>query len=329
MNAHDGAPITLAAIRDTARRIRDHIRQTPVMNWRGGAIADLIGTDTDVHLKMELFQVTGTFKARGVMSVISAIPDADRVKGVTGFSAGNHAIAVAYGAQAFGIPARVVMLKSANPARIEKARRYGAEVVIAEDGAAAKAMADDIVTRHGMTFVHPFEGPRTVLGTATLGLEVAEQLPGLDAVVVAIGGGGLAAGVSAAIKLVSPGTEVIGVEPEGAASMTRSFAAGGPVTFPDICTIADSLAPPFTTPYTYGVCRANVDDIVTVNDDALKAAMRLLFDDLKLVVEPGGVAAVAALAGPLRERLAGRRVGVILCGSNIDLASFRELTGIN
>lgn len=319
--------LTLDAVRDTSRRIGAHVRRTPMMRWTHDAIQGRIGDAMDIHLKMELFQVTGTFKARGVMSVIAGLSDAERARGVTGFSAGNHAIAVAYGARAWGTPARVVMLKSANPARVEKARRYGAEVLIADDGAAAKAMADEIVAEHGMAFVHPFEGPRTVLGTATLGLEIAEQTSGLDAVVVAIGGGGLAAGVSAAMKLAQPGVKVFGVEPEGAACMRASFAEGGPVTFPNIRTIADSLAPPFTTPYTYGVCRANIDDIVTVGDDALVDAMRLLHEDLGLVVEPGGVAAVAAVLGPLRQELAGARVGVILCGSNIDLASFMKLTG--
>lgn len=327
MTEKQPGPITFESIRETAGLIGPYIRRTPAMRWAGGPFAERTGGVFDAYLKMELFQVTGTFKARGVLSVISRLSEQARARGVTGFSAGNHAIAVAYGAKAFGIPARVVMLKTANPARIAKARAYGAEVLIGEDGAAAKAMADDIVARDGMAFVHPFEGPNTVLGTATLGLELAEDLPGLDAVVVGVGGGGLAAGVAAAVKLHNPNIEVYGVEPEGAACMKKSFAEGGPVTWPEVRTIADSLGPPFTTPYTYGVCRANIDDIVTVSDEALRDAMRLLFDDLKLVVEPGGAAAVAGALGPFGARLKGKRVALILCGSNIDLETFSRLVG--
>ncbi len=330
LNLSDGAvmtaeSITLDAIRKTSALIAPHIRRTPVMQWNGGAFADAVGDAFDAYLKMELFQVTGTFKARGVLSNIARLSMEERARGVTAFSAGNHAIATAYGAKAFGIPAKVVMIKTANPARVEKARAYGAEVLIAEDGASAKAMADEIVATDGMAFVHPFEGANTVLGTATLGLELTEQLPDLDAVVVGIGGGGLAAGLAAAVKLHNPDVQVYGVEPEGAACMTKSFAEGGPVTWPEVRTIADSLGPPFTTPFTYGVCRANIDEIVTVSDDALRNAMRLLFDDLKLVVEPGGAAAVAGALGPLKSSLADKKVALILCGSNIDLGTFTDL----
>ncbi|RMF07594.1 MAG: pyridoxal-phosphate dependent enzyme [Alphaproteobacteria bacterium] len=321
-------PITLDAIRETHALIAPHVRRTPVMRWRGDAFTDEAGDLFDAYLKMELFQVTGTFKVRGVLSVLSRLSVEDRARGATGFSAGNHAIAVAYGARALGMPAKVVMLETANPARVRKARQYGAEVLVAADGASASAMAEEIVASDGMAFVHPFEGRNTVLGTGTLGLEMCEQIRDVEAVVVGIGGGGLAAGVAAAVKLHDPNVRVYGVEPEGAACMTKSFAEGGPVTWPVVRTIADSLAPPFTTPYTFGVCRDYVDDIVTVSDDALMHAMRLLFDDLKLVVEPGGVAAVAAALGPLKSRLAGKKVVLALCGSNIDLRSFSDLTGL-
>jgi threonine dehydratase len=149
-----------------------------------------------------------------------------------------------------------------------------------------------------------------------------EQAPGLDAVVVPIGGGGLCAGVATAVKLVRPETLVFGVEPEGADSMRRSFAAGTPQSIDAVRTIADSLGAPHAAPYSFELCRRNVDELVMVDDDALRRAMKLLFVSAKLAVEPAGAAATAALAGPLRERLAGKRVGLVVCGANIDPATF-------
>jgi threonine dehydratase len=179
-----------------------------------------------------------------------------------------------------------------------------------------------IEATEGRTFVHPFEGPLTALGTATLGLEFMEQVPDLDAVIVPIGGGGLCAGVSAAVKLSAPACRVFGVEPEGADSMHRSFAAGSPQAIESVKTIADSLGAPYATPYSFGLCRRYVDELVLVDDDALRRAMRLLMTSAKLAVEPAGAAATAALCGPLRERLAGKRVGLIVCGANIDPAGY-------
>ena len=174
--------------------------------------------------------------------------------------------------------------------------------------------------------MHPFEGPRTALGTATLGLELMEQVPDLDAVIVPIGGGGLCAGVAAAVKLVAAGCLVFGVEPEGADSMRRSFAAGSPQAIDAVRTIADSLGAPHAAPYSFDLCRRYVDELVLVDDDALRRAMLLLFTSAKLAVEPAGAAATAALCGPLRERLAGRRVGLVVCGANIDAATSRAIS---
>ncbi len=162
----------------------------------------------------------------------------------------------------------------------------------------------------------------TALGTATLGLEFARQAPGLDALIVPIGGGGLAAGTASTFKLVQPDCLIYGVEPEGADSMSRSFAAGSPQTIDKVRSIADSLGAPYALPYSFALCRQNVDDIVLVDDDALRRAMGLLFAEMKLAVEPAGAAATAALLGPLRQRLQGKRVGVIVCGANIDFSTF-------
>jgi len=216
----------------------------------------------------------------------------------------------------------VVMPRNANPFRVESCRGYGAEVVLVDDVHAAFAEVKRIESEEGRAFVHPFEGPLTALGTATLGLELCAQAPELEAVIIPIGGGGLCAGVASAVKQLSPETQIFGVEPEGADSMHRSFRSGKPESIDKVRTIADSLGAPHAAPYSFELCRRYLDDLAMVNDDQLRDAMRLLFRSAKLAVEPAGAAATAALCGPLRERLAGKRVALIVCGANIDAATF-------
>lgn len=313
---------SLDDIRAAREKLGARVRETPVWNWRGDAIARSAGTDTQVFLKLELFQYTGTFKARGALLNALALSDEQKQLGVTAVSAGNHAIAVAFAARSVGATAKVVMPKTANPARVALCRTYGAEVVLMDDVYAAFTEVERIQRDEGRTFIHPFEGELTVVGTATAGYELCNQVENLDAVIVPIGGGGLIAGIACAVKQMQPRCSVYGVEPEGADSMSRSFAAGSPQKLERVNTIADSLAAPYALPYSFGIAREFVDTIVTIPDDAMRRAMGLLFADMKLAVEPAGAAATAALCGPLRERLAGQRVGVIVCGTNIDLATF-------
>jgi threonine dehydratase len=313
---------TLERIRAVRARLGDLVVTTPVRRWQDEGLAAAAGADTQVFLKEELFQRTGTFKPRGALSVMLDLrPDA-LSRGVTAVSAGNHAMAVAYAARVLGTTARVVMPRSASPFRVTRCRELGAEVELVEDVHRAFDRVRQIEREEGRTFVHPFEGPLTALGTATVGLEVTEQVEGLDAVIVPIGGGGLCAGVAAAVKLARPSCQVFGVEPTGADTMTRSLAAGTPQAIDAVRTIADSLGAPHAAPYSFDLCRRYVDEVVLVDDDQLRSAMLLLFVSAKLAVEPAGAAATAALCGPLRERLAGRRVALIVCGANIDPATF-------
>ncbi len=307
------------------RELATYLEWTPVCPWGGRQLDALMPDGATVIAKLEQFQKTGTFKARGALSNVLALDDAQRRSGVTGASAGNHAIAIAFAAKAASSHAKVVMQASANPARIRAAEAFGAELVMAVDGRAAFAKVDEIATNDGRAVIHPFDGEHTVLGTAGVGLELFEDCPNLDAVLVAVGGGGLAAGVSAAIKSLNPNCEVYGVEPEGAAAMSRSFKTGKVVTLDRIETIADSLAPPMTMPYSLSVCRHYIDEIVVVSDAAICRAMALMFEDRGLAVEPAAAATTAALIGPLREKLAGKRVAIIVCGSNIDFESYEAL----
>ena len=317
--------ITLAEIKQTREQIAPYVVETPVWQWRNSAIKDVIGSDIDLFLKMELWQHTGTFKPRGALSVMLALDQAALQRGVTAVSAGNHAIATGYAAQILGTTAKVVMPKYANPERIAKCRAFGAEVVLVDDVHKAFDEVKRIEREEGRTFVHPFEGPLTVRGTATVGLEFCQQVPNLDAVIVAIGGGGLCAGVATAVKLLQPQCRVYGVEPAGADTMHRSFASGKPEAIDAVRTIADSLGAPHAAPYTFAVCQKYVDELVRVSDDELRQAMRLLFAGMRLAVEPAGAAAVAALCGSLHQKLKGQRVGIVLSGTNIDLQTYTEL----
>jgi threonine dehydratase len=316
--------LQLADIEAARQLLGERVRKTPVHEWTGPTV-DALGADTRVFLKLELFQHTGSFKVRGVLVNLLMLAPEELRRGVTAVSAGNHAVAVAYGARVVGTSAKIVVLKSANPMRVELCRYYGAEIELAEDGRSGFARAAEIERDEGRALVHPFEGVRTALGTATLGYELAHQVPELDLVLVPIGGGGLCAGVASALKLLQPRCRVIGVEPEGADSMHRSFAAGEPRPIEAVRTIADSLGAPYALPISFELCRRNVDELVLVDDDALRAAMRTLQREAKLAVEPAGAAATAALLGPLRERARGQRVGLVVCGANIDPATYSRL----
>ena len=313
--------ITLEAIRLRHAALAPHVRETPVQPLDSAPIAKALGGG-EVVLKLECLQHTGTFKARGALSNMRAIPEEKRAAGITAASAGNHAIAAAWAAKAAGLSAKVVMQNNANPFRVTQAKAQEAEIVMRDPGAATFAEAERLSKEEGRTFVHPFDGVDTVLGAAGVGLEFLEQVPDLDAVIISVGGGGLISGVAVAVKLSNPNCEVFGVEPEGAAGMSLSLANGVASTLEGLDTIADSLAPPFALPLGHALCSAYVDDIVTVSDDAICAGMVVLQQDAKLAVEPAAGAAIAGLLGPLRARLQGKRVGVVVCGANIDAGSY-------
>jgi threonine dehydratase len=316
---------TIAEIVAARTRLDDMIVKTPVWRWRARDLAALVGVDTEVILKLELFQYTGSFKPRGALTVMLDLDAEALAQGVTAVSAGNHAIAVAFAADLLGTTAKVVMPRTASPIRVARCRGYGAEVVLVDDVQQAFARVQQIHHEEGRAFVHPFEGPLTALGTATLGLELCQQVPDLDAIIVPIGGGGLCAGMAAAVKQLQPRCQVYAVEPTGANSMYLSFQADSPQPVDQVRTIADSLGAPYALPYSFELCRHYVDDLVLIDDDAMRRAMGLLYSSMKLAVEPAGAAATAALCGPLRARLVGKRVGVLVCGSNIDLESFARL----
>ena len=317
---------TVEAIRANRARLGDLVVTTPIRLLQDDALAAAVGASTRVWLKEELFQRTGSFKPRGALSVMLDLDAAALARGVTGVSAGNHAISLGYSARKLGTTAKVVMPKNANPLRIQMCRELGAEIELVDNVHQAFARVKEVEASEGRTFVHPYEGPKTALGTASVGMEFIDQVHAagaeLDAVIVAAGGGGLTGGVACAVKQMSPRTAVYVVEPEGADSLSRSFKAGSPQAIETVRTIADSLGAPRCEPYSFALNQRFVDEVVLVNDDQIRDGMRMLFRAAKLAVEPAGAAALAALMFPLRARLEGKSVGIVVCGANIDPATF-------
>jgi len=315
--------VTLDAMQQRAEELRPSIVRTPVAPLTSALISQVLG-DGIIHLKLECFQHTGTFKARGALSVAQAIPSENKARGITAASAGNHAIAAAWAARQCGLSAKVVMQSTANPFRVALARAESAEVIMKDGGLATFGEAERLQREEGRTFIHPFEGLNTSLGTAGIGLEFLEDIPDLEAVIVAVGGGGLISGIAAAVKAINPDCKVYGVEPAGADSMSRSIAARRPVSLNRVDTIADSLAPPMALPLGHALCSAYVDDMVTVTDDEICSGMVILQQEAKLAVEPAVGAVMAGIMLPLRNRLKGKRVGLVVCGANIDVVSYSK-----
>lgn len=309
---------SLAAIQENRKKIGAWIMETPVWHLHSDSLQKAVGSNTEVFYKLELLQHTGSFKARGAVTSVMNLDKNALQKGVVAASAGNHAIAVAYAAKVFGTTAKVIMPEFASPIRIKKCKSYGAEVILADTFADAFKKMEIIAQKEGRVKIHPFEGPLIVLGTGTIGLELAQQIKNLDAVVVPVGGGGLIAGIAAYIKQALPNCQVFGVEPKGADSVYQSLRVGKPVTLEKLNTIAESLATPCAMPYSFSLCQKFVDEVVLIDDADMIKAMEFLFYEMKLAAEPAAAASTAALLGPLKERLKGKRVALLLSGSNID-----------
>ena len=322
MTAHN--PPSLEEIRAYSKAVEDRIVRTPVHEWRGAQISKH-APNVRLSVKFELLQMTGTFKARGALAWIRSLPKEKLKQGVTAVSAGNHAVAVSWAAHVMGAPAHVVIISPANPARIEQARAWGAEVELIDNAGSAFQRVLNIEKQEGKTLVHPFEGRSIAVGVGALGMEWLDQAPDLDALVVPVGGGGLVAGVAAAAKQIRPEIAVYGAEPIGADSMFQSLACNEPAQASRVDSIADSLRAPNAREYSFALARRYMDDLGRVNDDEIRRAMQLILQELKMMVEPACATATAAALGPLRERLQGKHVGVLFCGSNIDRATFNRL----
>ena len=302
-------------IDQAAERIRGAVVRTPLLDMSSQIQRPL-------WLKCENLQITGSFKLRGAYNMVSRLPEADRRRGVITYSSGNHAQAVAYTARRLGVPAVVVMPTTAPAVKVEGTRRYGAEILT--EGTTSlerRSRAERVAAERGLTMIPPFDHPDIVAGQATVGREIADSLPDVDRIYVPLGGGGLLSGVASAVAHLCPSATVVGVEPEGAAKMTRSLEAGRPVTLDSVGSVADGLLPVRPGDLTFAHVQRLVQRVETIDDDAIGRAVSWLFRHAKLVVEPSGAAALAALlrshdaAGP-EDR---DKVVVVLSGGNVSL----------
>lgn len=306
------AQVSLQEIQAAAERIHPYILPTPLL--RGDALGP-----SAPWLKAENLQRTGSFKVRGALNAVIQLTDHQRTRGVITLSAGNHGQALAYAAQLFGIPCVVVIREDAQRTKLEAIEGFGAEIVLTPIATWQERLEAE-QARRGLHLVHPFDDDAVLNGQGTVGLEILAAMPGVETIVVPVGGGGLISGVAVAAKSLRPDVRVIGVEPEGANVVSRSLTAGYPVTLDRIDTVADGLAPPYTRARNLALVQQYVDRVVTVTDAAILDALRAIAAKAKLVVEPGGAAAIAALATMAIE---GPAVA-ILTGGNVDSAQLGQ-----
>lgn len=276
----------------------------------------------DVWLKLENLQVTGSFKPRGATHVAALMPAEQRKRGIVTASGGNFGLGAAYAGLRLSVPVTVFVSRRANAARLARLNQWGARVAVAgEEWEDAWTAATEHAEASGETLLHPFDDPRVIAGAGTAALELLEDAPALDAVVVGVGGGSLLAGTAIVVGHMSPATRVIGVEPAGAASMRAAFDHGRPVRLPQVQTIADTLAPACAGIHTFAACRGRVETIDTVTDAEMVSAMRLLWDSCDLLVEPAGAAALARVVRGLPGLGKTARVAVIISGGNVNAES--------
>jgi threonine dehydratase len=307
-------PLTLPLVQAAGARINRYILRTPVLT------SEQLDADANATLffKCENLQRAGAFKARGATNAVFSLSDEEARRGVVTHSSGNHAAALSRAAELRAIPAYIVMPDNATRAKQALVKRYGGQIVLCESTVEAREKtAQQVAEKTGATFIHPYNDLRVMAGQGTTALELLEEIPHLDLILCPVGGGGLLSGVAAVVKNLRPSMKVIGVEPSGADDAQRSFQAGRIIPNVKPNTIADGLRTSLGD-QTFSVIRRYVDNIVTVSDEAIVRAMRLLWETLKIIVEPSGAVAYAALVeGTVDVR--GTHVALILSGGNVDL----------
>ncbi len=316
------APITLELFITARQRIAPYVRHTPMLP------APLLHSNVpaNLHLKLENMQITGSFKVRGAFNTLLSLSAEQQQRGVVASSGGNHGLAVACAAQRLGIPAAIYLPATATPDRVARIEAFGVRLIrhgTTWDDAHTRAL--EHAAADGLAYVHPFDAPLTLAGQGTLGLELLDDLPDLDCVLIAIGGGGLIAGMAAALKQSRPAIRIIGVEPAGAASMQHSLRLGRLDALPTVNTIADTLAPRQVGHYTLALTQQYVDEVVVVDDVALVAAMRWLWRECNQLVEPAAVATIAALHTAAVDLRGAAAPVALICGGNAAAGSVFDL----
>ena len=305
-------------------KIKPYINRTPLIK-ANQIIDDYF--DTKLFLKCEFFQKSGSFKARGAINNIVNQDKQKLKKGITAVSAGNHAIASSLVANLFKLNNKIFLYETANEHRIRLCKNYGANIIFTNP---RQAFIDaNNAQKEGYYFIHPFDGPHTLQGSATLGLEISEFFKSnnlnLDYVIISVGGGGLISGVSSYVKQIFPDTKIIGVEPEGAQGLNQSLKSNKPLENIKANSIADSLSAPLHMKYSFDIAKQVIDEMVTVTDNQMIEFMTFGYEKFKLMLEPACVAGLAAIKYKLQNKLTNKNTLLILCGSNIDLKSWNSL----
>jgi threonine dehydratase len=322
--------VPIGDIRAAADRVSGLVHRTPVLSsstagaWARAATGASLG-DGRLYLKAEHLQKTGSFKARGMTNRMATLAPEARERGAITLSAGNAGQAYAWAGRAAGVPVTVVMPAGAVRSKVEACLGYGARVVLhGEHVGDTFAEMERIRDAEGLTFVHPFNDPAVIAGHGSAGLELLEDVPDLDLLVIGVGGGGLISGVAAAVKAVRPSIRVIGVEPERSNAMSLALERGEVVTIQP-ASVADGLGAPFAGTWTLAMVRRHVDGMVLLDDPTILAGLRFALERLKQVVEPAGAAALAAVLAGRIEIRDGERVGVLLSGGNVEVSRLGEL----
>jgi len=305
--------VSLADAQRARTVIARHILRTPLVSSH--SLGDRIGAEA--HLKLENLQRTGSFKVRGAVYAMSRLSAEGRAAGVVTMSAGNAAQAIAYAGRAQGVRVTVVMPDTAPKTKIAATRGYGAEIRFAPDMTQLLPMVQELQAK-GLHFLHPFDDDDVIAGHASLGLEILEDVPDVDLVVVGVGGGGLISGVALALRALRPAARILGIEPEGAQAVRKALDAGHSVRLASTNTVADGLAAPFAGERNLEIIKRDVDDVVVISDDAILDGLRFLVARARIVAEPAGAAAVGALLSGAVKPRPGERVVAIVSGGNID-----------
>jgi threonine dehydratase len=312
--------VTLEDVERSRRLVGPYVHRTPL--WHSETLSAMTGTD--LWLKAENLQKTGSFKVRGAITAALGLSEEERRAGFIAVSAGNHAAAVAYAARMAGTRATLVMPEEATESKIAAVRAYGGRVELVDHLRLMESM-EEIRDREGQVFIHPFNHPSMVAGAGGVGLEILEDLPDAELIVVPVGGGGLISGIATAAKAVRLDVRIIGVEPEGSTAVSQSLAAGKPVRLDHFASIADGLNAPWGGALTLSIIQRLVDEVVTVPDAEIASAMGLIIERTKLLVEPAGAAAVAALLSGVVPGGGNTRTVAILSGGNVDLSRIAHL----
>ena len=316
--------LSIQSIQKVYKKIKPYINVTPLIKANQIVDEDL---NTNVYLKYECFQKSGSFKARGAINNILSADKKDLENGITAVSAGNHAIAASYVANIFNLKNKLFLYESANTYRVNQCKNYNANIIFTNKNKAFDEVKN--AEKEGYKFVHPFDGINTLQGSATLGLEIINQMKNIntkiDNVLISVGGGGLISGVGSALKQFFPEIKIFGVEPDNAKGMTESLKIGKPLDKVEINSIADSLCAPLHMPYSFNVAKNVIDQMVNVSDQEMINYMLYTFVNLKLLLEPACVAGFAALKKLNSSKFKAQNTLLILCGSNIDYQSWNKL----